>query len=262
MTLRELFEPGPRIQPLKSSQFSNHLGYNGFIISKDRYVVFVKRRNSLSIAKRTYGDSIGASMKSKWALAQGNGAFTAEGLVKSILNEVLDELCIKTENCEKLHIIGAYRDLVECGKPQLLFVVESNLDAKVITDNFRNGLKDEETVAANLDPDLPEGKEPEIVKPQSLATKKEKTEKRVKTDGDKLVWIHLDDLKRVDYEENGIFYADRPIPENDTRPCGFFEYHGRKSKVKRLRTQELHMVPSASASVWMMLKRWEETYRE
>ena len=262
MTLRELFEPGPRIRPLKSSQFSNHLGYNGFIISKDGYVVFVKRKNSLSIAKRTYGDSIGASMKSKWALEQGSGAFTAEGLVKSILNEVLDELCIKTENCEKLHIIGAYRDLVECGKPQLLFVVESNLNAKTITDNFRNGLKEENPIVVNLDPDLPEGKEPEIIPPKSLATKKEKTEKRVKTDGNKLVWIHLDDLKKVDYEESGISYADRPIPENETRPHGFFEYHGRNFKVKRLRTQELHMVPSASASVWMMVQWWKKTFIE
>ena len=87
MSIRETLDPGPRLQPLSQSMFSNHLGYNGFVISKDDCVVFVTRKADVSIGKRTFGGSIGASAKALYAL-DSNERFTANGLRQSILYEI------------------------------------------------------------------------------------------------------------------------------------------------------------------------------
>lgn len=63
ITVRKLFEYGPRISPLSVSKLSNHLGFNAFLITEDGYVPFVKRGRGVSIGKGTFGDSIGASLK-------------------------------------------------------------------------------------------------------------------------------------------------------------------------------------------------------
>lgn len=62
--------------------------------SSDGYIVFVKRENNLSIGKRTYGDSIGASLKTKYVLNE-YGGFEQDGLKKAILKEIKNELKIK-----------------------------------------------------------------------------------------------------------------------------------------------------------------------
>ena len=66
-------------------------------------------------------------MKAKMAL-DANQRFTKEGLKNSILGEIKDELKIERKDIIfsiEENVIAAYRDLVEGGKPQLLFVVKS-----------------------------------------------------------------------------------------------------------------------------------------
>ncbi len=144
LTLREQFEYGPFLHTLKESSLSNHIGFNGFIESSDGYIVFVKRGNKLSIGKGTYGNSIGASLKTKYALNEVK-KFTEEGLKKGISHEIQNELKIPKEELEELfldkHLIAAYRDIVEGGKPQLLFYLRSRWPKDRIEKNFLYTIK-------------------------------------------------------------------------------------------------------------------------
>lgn len=68
---------------MKESPFSNHLGFNGIVRTADNKIIFVKRSDKVSIGKGTLGNSIGASLKTEYAL-DNNGEFTQEGLIQAI----------------------------------------------------------------------------------------------------------------------------------------------------------------------------------
>jgi len=65
LTIREMYECGPYLNPLNRSKLSNHLGFNGFVESADGYIMLIKRGDNLSIGKRRYGCSVEASLKAK-----------------------------------------------------------------------------------------------------------------------------------------------------------------------------------------------------
>ena len=144
LTVRERFAFGPHLGELRDSVLSNHIGFNGFVESSDGFVVFVRRSGALSIGKRTYGDSIGASLKAKYALNDA-GDFTPDGLLNGILREIDDELKLPREALEDLRLerclIAAYRDLVEGGKPQLLFFARARWSRQEIQQNFVRRMK-------------------------------------------------------------------------------------------------------------------------
>lgn len=135
---------GPFFPALEESCLSNHLGFNGFVESSDGFIVFVKRKKQISIGKGTYGNSIGACLKTKYAL-DGSGNFTEAGLRNGILQNIENELKIPKSYLAdfsiKEHIIAAYRDMVEGGKPQLLFFIRSSWDKDTIMQNFTTILR-------------------------------------------------------------------------------------------------------------------------
>ncbi len=232
ITVRLLYEPGPGFKPLNRSWLSNHLGFNGFIVSKDNYVVFVKRSEDVSIAKETYGDSIGASLKAEYALTD-DGFFTAQKLVVAIICEIGDELKINKDDISNIHIIGAYRDGLESGKPQLLFYAETNRSAEKITEDFTKKTN------KKLDDKIKETKD-------KNEKDKLKAEMKVIQDGSKLVWIKKDSLCDLQ------FYIDKVCFNKDEAKDkkGFFEIK-RDKRTNSLKDQSLPMVPSASASLLM-----------
>lgn len=137
--VRDMLECGPQLHTLKESLLSNHLGFNGFIESVDNYILFVKRKSTMSLGKRLYESSVGASLGTKDALNE-YGIFTTEGLQKGILKALKDELeisglAIDNFSLEK-NMISAYRELVEGGKPQLLFYVHSSWTKAFIEKNY------------------------------------------------------------------------------------------------------------------------------
>ena len=142
-TIREIYEPGPYISDLKDSKMSNHLGFNGFVELKDGNIVFVLRGKNLSIGKGTWGNSIGASMKTKYCLND-NHLLTVPGIGNAIRKEIEDELKIEISqnNNVKLaeeSIFAFYRDLLEGGKPQFLFYYKCNeFDKDSFIKNFEN----------------------------------------------------------------------------------------------------------------------------
>lgn len=143
VSIRDIYGYGPFFNKLEDSELSNHLGFNGFVETKDGKIIFVQRYNKVSIGKGTLGNSISASLKTKYALDK-KGEFDDEGLIRGIKYEILDELKIKDDCYEfslENNIIALYRDMVEGGKPQLLFYVKLNIDYKKVEENFYATLK-------------------------------------------------------------------------------------------------------------------------
>lgn len=229
LSVRELFEMGPRMTPLEKSRLSNHLGFNGFVESSDGYIVFVKRSGNMSIAKRTYGDSIGASLKAKYAL-DNDGNFTYQGLRAAIIEEINDELKIARGdiNLNTLSIVAAYRDCVECGKPQLLIFAKSLKTASQISTNFTSCRQEKLATAKKLD-------------------KRQRQELKALVDGTKLIWVSKDSLV------NDItYYSDHLEIEKAAGKEGFVSFNERGKNP--LAIHSIKMVPSASAAVYMLKK--------
>lgn len=141
LTVRHLFEYKQYLNILKESALSNHLGFNCFVLTSDDYIIFIKRRNKLSTAKRTYGCSVSAVLKTQYALND-NGNFTENGLINGVLHELEKELNIEKEMIKNLsveeNLIAAYRDVVEGGKPQLLFFVKTFKSKDVIQRSLKH----------------------------------------------------------------------------------------------------------------------------
>lgn len=189
MTTRDVYEYGPYIPKLSEEKLSNHLGFNGFVESSDGYIPFIKRKRDVSIGKSTYGDSVGASLKTKYALNE-DLTFTTEGLTEGILSEIADELKIKREQLEPFslekNLISAYRDMVEGGKPQLLFWAKSKLTHDQIEKNFMKAMKEK--------------------KKRQKSWNKEQKELE---DGKNFLWIAKDDLKKMVIAPDKIIYKGK-----------------------------------------------------
>ncbi|MBQ3528658.1 MAG: hypothetical protein IJA52_08925 [Clostridia bacterium] len=177
--IRNMYEFGPSVNPLKSSKLSNHLGFNAFVESSDGEIAFVERGSAVSIGKKTYGNSIGASLKTKYVLSE-DGTFNIKGLENGLLNEIKDELSIDKEFIESYRVIAAYRDLVEGGKPQLLVYARSGLDKTAIMQRFDY--------------------------------KKRSKAKRMESDGTRVIWVKRSDLSNLSIAPEGIMYQGRFLP--------------------------------------------------
>lgn len=149
LSLREMYEPGPYLTELAHSLFSNHLGFNLFIVSADDKVVLVQRSMRVSIHKGMLGPSVAASLKAKYAL-DGEGRFTIPGLVHGIAAEAKDELNFPDEahGLEDwlrvdgtMTLVAIYRDLIEAGRPQLVLVGRSPKTFAQISARFQDGVR-------------------------------------------------------------------------------------------------------------------------
>ncbi|WP_213950741.1 hypothetical protein [Tepidanaerobacter syntrophicus] len=136
LTVRSMYEFDNRISKLEISKLSNHIGINGIVETKDKKFIFASRFGNVSIGKNTLGCSVGASLKAKYALNK-DGRFDLNGLENGIINEIKDELFIlKTSGAKRNYdfsisknIVAIYRDLLEGGKPQLLFYIRCGLNS-------------------------------------------------------------------------------------------------------------------------------------
>jgi hypothetical protein len=231
-TTRNLYEYGPTLSKLADSKLSNHLGFNGFVESSDHKILFVKRNGNVSIGKFTYGDSIGASLKAKYALDSG-GHFSVAGLRHAILAEIYDELKISEDyiHTDEIKIIAAYRDCVEGGKPQFLFYATTFLTHGQIENNFHAN-----HTTSDLRHLLTYVKHGDF---QQL--KQEYGKLKMLTDGTTLAWIEHDDIveRRVEIYPDGITAT---VTQN---------HHCSKRHMK--------MVPSASACVALLQQYLTQT---
>lgn len=188
MTVRDIYEPGPIITDLKYSRLSNHLGFNGFVELKDGNIIFLKRKDDLSVGKNTWQQSIGASFKTKYALNDKH-EFTPEGISKAIVGEINDELKLGLPNDLNLkdYVFAFYRDLVEGGKPQFVFYYKIPNDMYVKDINGNNV----------LDSYKREWFETNFYKHEIKKDRKEKV-----IDGDEFKFYKIDQLKTFKFTES------------------------------------------------------------
>lgn len=218
-TIREIYEPGPYIQSLQQTKMSNHLGFNGFLEMNDGKIPFVVRGDNVSIGKGTLANSIGAAMKSKYAIEyEHDYRFTCNGLGNAILKEIVDELALCPANQANEYfqehgitssdavnsIFAIYRDLVECGKPQFLFFMKFDFLSSEELQKIFNSKNKEKII---------------------------KKEDKVKRDGKKLIFFTLEQLKsakitadKLKITMNGAEYSYTMMPSASASIVMLLEY--------------------------------------
>ena len=127
---RDIYEPGPYISSLENSKMSNNIGINGIIETKDGEFIFVKQDGKNSIGKNTIGTSIGTVLKEEYVLKK-DGSLGDDAVIRAIENIINEKFEIK-EEITKENIVAIYRDLVEGGKPQILFYKKINIEQKKV----------------------------------------------------------------------------------------------------------------------------------
>lgn len=138
------------------------------------------RGNSVSIGKGTWGNSIGASLKSMYALNK-DKQLDLIGLSKAIRCEIADELKIELPKDEDFtrYIFAFYRDLVEGGKPLFLFYYKTDLmDSRAFKEHFNKEIRKSE--------------------------EKRKNKKKVVVDGTHFKFVTIDELKNSEIHIEGI----------------------------------------------------------
>ena len=152
VSVRELYEPGPCLHDLNDSQLSNHLGYNGMVETSDHKFVFIKRHKKVSIAKNTWQTSVGASLKVRNALTKDKKIDTTS-ISAAIVKEMMSEFNLKnledssdieakmmSDFSFKKNVLYFYRDLLECGKPQMRFYYQLPISSEEVAKAFTNGI--------------------------------------------------------------------------------------------------------------------------
>lgn len=175
LTTREYYQYGPFIPTLADSPLSNHLGFNGIVVTVDGFVPFVKRSKAVSIGKNTVATSVGASLKCKYALNK-EKKLTYEGIKYAMLQELKDELKITKAEIvgasNKINIVAAYRDLVEGGKPQFAVLFKTKLTKAEVACRFTKSISQQGHKRAKWDT-------------QALTTE----------DGTDIIWLSVNELK-------------------------------------------------------------------
>ena len=134
LTLRQLYESFPRITSLEESVFSNHIGIQVLIRSKDGYIALVKRKFDSTVSK----NGLCASFATKYSTNEVTGSKNKD--IKSsyrvttdiLLKWILDKLNAKFANKgaftferSNLKFLGLGQELYECGRPQMFFMYDT-----------------------------------------------------------------------------------------------------------------------------------------
>lgn len=160
ISVRDLYAPGPFLDPLKKSPLSNDIGFSGMVETSDHVFIFIKRHKHVSVGKNTMQSSVSASIKAKYALDT-DGYITKDGITQAIIYEIEDELGLyDLEDYEQKkdkifegfsfekNVLYFYRDLMVGGKPQLMFYARINLSADEVTQVYTTGQKPHSRIVA------------------------------------------------------------------------------------------------------------------
>lgn len=160
MTVRNCLEPGYKFSELSQSKLSNHIGVNVVLETTEEdgssYLAFIKRSQRNTISKRMLGVGVSAALKSKYLFANIDDNknlcdpnYTNEPISKlevknfeyAIQQEIKDELNLSPETPIEItfeaNFLGMYRDVVEAGKPNYLFMYKIKLSRDEINKNLK-----------------------------------------------------------------------------------------------------------------------------
>lgn len=125
LTLRGVFEFGPKLNELKTSKMSNHLGIIGFVELSDGRVIFPKRQSNSTTSKNL----VTASIASRVILDNPNHKITSMNEIETMVKKTIDKrLGISMNdipnNQYEIHFIGLGRDVYEGGKPHFFYYIK------------------------------------------------------------------------------------------------------------------------------------------
>lgn len=141
-TLRKFYEYRDYPTPLKESKFSNQIGVNGIILTKDGYVLIEKRDLSKSTWRNKYGPPISFSLQEKYLVAKhGDKLDKNANIMNLILNAIKKSVksnysLIENEDYDQLkfetNFMGLARDMLEGGKPNIYFFIQLKKDVEEV----------------------------------------------------------------------------------------------------------------------------------
>lgn len=122
LTVRDILEPGPSLNPLEGALCANHLGLSVLIISSDQHLLLQVRSKNVSTFAGELSPSIsGAANYSTFA--DENGILSFENWFLKEMSEELSE-DLKLQDFSEIHCHGLSRELIRLGKPELFFVAK------------------------------------------------------------------------------------------------------------------------------------------
>lgn len=119
-TMRELFEPGPRLHSLSEARAGNHLGVNVMVLTRDGQLVFTIRQAGGVAHRISECDSTGSGALD-WEFESRSGVSHAisDGAKRECRQEIGD---IPLHN---FRFLGLCRELERLGKPDAFFYAET-----------------------------------------------------------------------------------------------------------------------------------------
>jgi hypothetical protein len=126
LTLRDIYEFGPKINPPEKSKMSNHIGINALVFLNDGTLLIPRRKGNSTISKKMLTSSIAVKLD----IPENNEKVTVEYLLKdNIKNYLVTRAKINAEWLKgdiKIIFLGAGQNLYEAGKPQFYYKVILN----------------------------------------------------------------------------------------------------------------------------------------
>lgn len=125
LTLRKIYEPGPKLTSLSQSKLSNHLGIIGLIKTSDNYFLVNRRSKTGSTSKDFLVAPVSLPLFGDY-----ESNVTEEYIKNTIINRVNSQIdCSedKTDVVDKIVFTGYGRDIYEGGKPHIFLLVEINI---------------------------------------------------------------------------------------------------------------------------------------
>lgn len=154
ITVREVYEFGKQVSPLRDSKLGNQIGINGLVFTSDGYLLIEKRGKKKTTWKDKFAQPISLALKQKDFLPDGgsledtpkaaNDAFRRIIFKTLLKNYGIDETMIAGIGADgsvekgafdlKDNFLGIARDLIEGGKPNMYFYVLLNKTASELKD--------------------------------------------------------------------------------------------------------------------------------
>ncbi len=131
LTLRDVYEYGPKLSPLNASKMSNHIGINALVFLSDGTLIVPRRSRTSTISKNQITSSIAVKLE----LPQGSETVTTDYLIQgNIIENLTERTHIPSDALNLDHItvkfLGMGQSLYEGGKPQFYYsVVIHDIDA-------------------------------------------------------------------------------------------------------------------------------------
>lgn len=151
LSIRELYEYNSKVLPLPESKFGNQIGINGLVITADGHVLLEKRSRNKVLWKNKFAQSISLALKTEdLGLSFGktlpdDPAVAGEKLAHVIYKTLNSNFGLEKDDFQGFSIeknfLGIARDLLEGGKPNLYFYIQTKATAKELKNTLEAKVK-------------------------------------------------------------------------------------------------------------------------